>query len=150
MMLQIFKYIKKTKVYISDDRKENMFCAQISSVFFLLLFLLFLCLAPQSFASISLQIKGKVKSYDESVYKIQTNNAFITVKRSGLSRSLVKQLKMLGKPINVSIPTSAILSYKPLKTSLDKKQPRFKAKTNKKLSINRSKASITNDENKKE
>ena len=113
-------------------------------LYFKLLFLLLFSLAPQSFAGLSVEIKGKVTSYNEDVYKIQTARAVITLKRSHLSQPLMKELQITGRQINLSIPASAILSRRPLKASKSHKKKRPYLMSNQEPSIDRDKASVKN------
>ena len=114
-----------------------------------LLFLLFFFLTPHSFAGLSVQIKGKVISYNEDVYKVQTGRAIITLKRSDLSPSLIKKMQITGRQINIDIPASAILSRKPLRASKShKKKPPYVI-SDQKVPIDRDKASLKNKKQRK-
>ncbi len=62
-----------------------------------------------SFGGATVDVHGKVKSYNEGVYQIQTDQTLISVECSKLLQAY--QQITTGKQVDITIPASAILSY---------------------------------------
>ena len=63
-----------------------------------------------SFAGSTIDVHGKVKSYNEGVYQIQTDQSLINVECSKLLNAYTQGFTT-GQQVNITLPTAAVLSY---------------------------------------
>ncbi len=63
-----------------------------------------------SFGEATVDIHGKIKSYNEGIYQIQTDQSLINVECSKLLQAY--QQFTTGQQVHITIPTSAVLSYR--------------------------------------
>ena len=75
-------------------------------------FSFFLFPLTYSFAGSTVNIHGKVKSYNEGVYQIQTDQSLVNIECSKLLQAYNQQLRTTGNRVSITVPTSAILSYR--------------------------------------
>ena len=75
-------------------------------------FTFFILLTQQGFADSNVRISGEVQSYEEGVYKIQTDQAVVNIQNSKLTTSLRQELNSnIGHRVQIDIPSTAITSH---------------------------------------
>ena len=80
-------------------------------------FLTFFTISP-SFANLAVPINGKVKSYTDGTYTIETSKSLVHIKDKKLSLELKRTLhRRIGRSVQITVPHYAISSYKPLKSN---------------------------------
>ena len=82
----------------------------------LFFFSLFFFPVTNSFGGATVDVHGKVKSYNEGVYQIQTDRNVISVECSKLLKAYTRQFTT-GQQVSLNIPTSAVLSYREITNS---------------------------------
>ena len=80
---------------------------KINNVVFFVSFLFF---PFSSFAGSSVDIHGKIKSYDEGVYRIQTDRNIVNVECSRLLQAYTQGFTT-GQQVHITVPTAAVMSY---------------------------------------
>lgn len=92
-----------------------MYFSYYRKLFILMACFLFLCIAQEGFANLTVPINGKVESYKKGVYTVRTNEALIYIKKSKISFALDKKLnKNIGNRVQVNVPPGVISSYRQL------------------------------------
>ena len=108
---------------------------KIKSKFTMIVISVFFFPLTYSFADSTVDIHGKVKSYNEGVYQIQTDQSLIKVECSKLLQAYNQQLRTTGRQVNITVPTSAILSYREIINNSHRRSVRAPASIGQKIDI---------------
>ena len=69
-----------------------------------------LFLATSAFANISISVEGRLKTYRNGFYYVQTDDkSILKIQKSKISRPLRSQFKKIGQSIKLNIPVSAVV-----------------------------------------
>ena len=82
----------------------------------LFFFSLFFFPLTNSFGGATVDVHGRVNSYNEGVYQIQTGQTIMNVECSKLLKVYTQQFTT-GQHVSLNLPTSAILSYREITNS---------------------------------
>ena len=92
--------------------------------FFIVIYTLIFLTTQTGFAGIYIPIKGKVNSYSDGIYTVQTNQSLFQIKDDKLTLELKRTLhRRIGRQVQLTIPHHAISSQKALKSSNSNRNP---------------------------
>ena len=96
---------------VRSKNSKDVFFPIIS---YMISFVFFAALAPQGFAGEHKQvhIDGEVTSYEEGIYRVQTDQTVVSIRNSKLTASLRQELNSnIGQRISIDIPSTSIISH---------------------------------------
>ena len=92
--------------------------------FFIAIYTLIFLTTQTAFAGIHISIKGKVNSYSDGTYTIQTDQSLFQIKDDKLTLELKRTLqRRIGRQVQITIPHRAVFSQKALKSSESNRKP---------------------------
>ena len=93
---------------VRSKNSKNIFF----SISYMISFVCFAALASQGFAEEHVHVDGEVTSYEEGVYRVQTNQTVVSIRNSKLTASLRQEFNSnIGQRISIDVPSAAIVSH---------------------------------------
>ena len=94
---------------VRSKNSKNIFFPITS---YMISFVIFAALVPQGFSGEHVHVNGEVTSYEEGIYRVQTDQIVVSIQNSKLTASLRQELNSnIGQRISIDVPSAAIISH---------------------------------------